>query len=400
MQNNSKGPSKLVYENLHEKLSVSKKAVNKIDDIHGIPGFNQPMLERIKKEELKCEEAVTESYTRCRAVIADNGETGKEKPDQETGKETYEQETGKETSKQEVENEFKCKHCDKSFTRKDNLKRHTDKKCKANKMDKTEKVREKTKEPNPKESQRKLEQLPNKRITEGSAGMAVLKALFNFTNENSSLSKPELKKMAQWYTKTNLTLNNRAEFITAWSSIEALTTMGYLNEQGTPAKYSLTLEARTLMQSNDKCKDVSQQPTSAALTNHVSGTGLMANPSNSCNSSSVVQAFVAAGFDQMLDPRPIKDSGHRTLENVLKKTCQERRDPSNPSVDPRPLIGALDAVDEHNFSEDIEECQVFFMQRLLDHINLLPQCLTKIEETGRCETCGRHYQKVYTFHIS
>jgi len=100
----------------------------------------------------------------------------------------------------------------------------------------------------------------------------------------------------------------------------------------------------------------------------------------------------------MLDHRPVRNTGHRNLDKVFQTVCQERRDPSQPPVDPRPLIWALDAVDNHNFSEHNVECQVFFLQRLLEHLVLLPQCLVKCEEAGKCDNCGRQYQQLSELH--
>ena len=144
--------------------------------------------------------------------------------------------------RKENDKEFVCK-CGRGYTRKDNFKKHIlQNKCGTSSFPS-----------NNASVVTNVKHLPE----EGSPAMAVLIALAQNTDENSfpqSLSKQDLKNLAQPYTRKSLTLDatRLEEFNAAWTNVQSLLKIKFLIIKG--KEYSITPEGRNFITSRQEFK--------------------------------------------------------------------------------------------------------------------------------------------------
>ncbi len=79
--------------------------------------------------------------------------------------------------------------------------------------------------------------------------------------------------------------------------------------------------------------------------------------------------------------------------------CAEREDPTNPPVNPQPLVAAVNGVAtpspaQPRFDPHQNECAVEFTRVLLDSLELQPGHLHTYQEEGVCVMCGNQYIQV------
>ena len=76
---------------------------------------------------------------------------------------------------------------------------------------------------------------------------------------------------------------------------------------------------------------------------------------------------------------------------VMVQLCGDRRDPAQPPLSPLPLLQAVNRMTGNRFDP---ECAVFFLESVLENVDLLQQYLTSFEEAGSCVLCGQAYRQV------
>ena len=81
---------------------------------------------------------------------------------------------------------------------------------------------------------------------------------------------------------------------------------------------------------------------------------------------------------------------------VMVQLCGDRRDPAQPPLSPLPLLHAVNRMTGNRFDPRQPECAVFFLESVLENLDLLPQYLTSYEEAGDCVLCGQAYRQVCT----
>ena len=81
---------------------------------------------------------------------------------------------------------------------------------------------------------------------------------------------------------------------------------------------------------------------------------------------------------------------------VMVQLCGDRRDPAQPPLSPLPLLHAVNRMTGNRFDPRQPECAVFFLESVLENLDLLPQYLTSYEEAGDCVLCSQAYRQVCT----
>ena len=79
---------------------------------------------------------------------------------------------------------------------------------------------------------------------------------------------------------------------------------------------------------------------------------------------------------------------------VMVQLCGARRDPARPPLSPVPLLQAVNRMTGNRFNPRHSECAVFFLESVLENLDLLTQYLTSFEEAGSCVMCGQAYRQV------
>ena len=79
---------------------------------------------------------------------------------------------------------------------------------------------------------------------------------------------------------------------------------------------------------------------------------------------------------------------------VMVQLCGDRRDPAQPPLSPLPLLLAVNRMTGNRFDPRQPECAVFFLESVLENVDLLQQYLTSFEEAGDCVLCGQAYRQV------
>ena len=85
-----------------------------------------------------------------------------------------------------------------------------------------------------------------------------------------------------------------------------------------------------------------------------------------------------------------------TCAQELVRLCGLRRDPSQPPLDPLPMVAAVNGVTNNAFQPQVPECALEFLGAVLDNLELLPQFLQSYQEVGDCVFCQAPYRQVCT----
>ena len=91
-----------------------------------------------------------------------------------------------------------------------------------------------------------------------------------------------------------------------------------------------------------------------------------------------------------------KSSALLHLCQELVRLCGLRRDPSQPPLDPLPMVAAVNGVTNNAFQPQVPECALEFLGAVLDNLELLPQFLQSYQEVGDCVLCQAPYRQVCT----
>jgi hypothetical protein len=93
---------------------------------------------------------------------------------------------------------------------------------------------------------------------------------------------------------------------------------------------------------------------------------------------------------------PVRDDGHRMLDEAVRMMAMRRRDPGVAPFSPEPLVNALNECLNHasRFNIRLRECALEFLFRLWQELDLRPEFLISHVERGSCQGCRVDYEQV------
>ena len=121
-----------------------------------------------------------------------------------------------------------------------------------------------------------------------------------------------------------------------------------------------------------------------------------------------MQCLVATGLDLQLDVTVARGPYHRIFDQVgllnwvpaitcyqeFQRICGLRRDPTQPPLDPLPMVAAVNGLTNNAFNPNAPECALEFIFAVLDNLELVPRYLATYEEVGDCVMCQAPYRQV------